>query len=67
MDDAAEAYARAVADGGVGVLEPTEMADCEGGEGGAAVISEVKLYGDVVLRFVSGDDKARARGGVGAP
>lgn len=77
VDDAAEAYAQATANGGAGVLPPTAIADCEGGAGGSAVVSEVKLYGDVVLRFVSGDYKVggqrhlaglwgRARAGPGA-
>ncbi|KIZ01637.1 4-hydroxyphenylpyruvate dioxygenase [Monoraphidium neglectum] len=57
VEDAADAYAQATANGGVGVLAPTRLEDCEGGAGGSAVISEVKLYGDVVLRFVSGDYK----------
>jgi hypothetical protein len=59
VDDAAHAYAEATANGGVGVLPPTPLADCAGGAGGAAVVSEVKLYGDVVLRFVSGDYQVR--------
>jgi 4-hydroxyphenylpyruvate dioxygenase len=63
VDDAADAYAQATAHGGVGVLPPAKLADVEGGPGGSAVISEVKLYGDVVLRFVSGDYKVGAAGG----
>jgi hypothetical protein len=59
VEDAADAYAQATANGGVGVLAPTRLEDCEGGAGGSAVISEVKLYGDVVLRFVSGDYKVK--------
>ncbi|KAI8475492.1 MAG: 4-hydroxyphenylpyruvate dioxygenase [Monoraphidium minutum] len=57
VDDAAEAYAQATTNGGVGVVPPTPLPDCAGGAGGCAVVSEVKLYGDVVLRFVSGDYK----------
>lgn len=49
VDDAAAAYAQATTHGGVGVLPPSPL-----GPGGTVVISEVKLYGDVVLRFVSG-------------
>lgn len=59
VDDAKDAYEKATANGGIGVLPPAQLADCEGGPGGSATISEVKLYGDVVLRFVSGDYKVR--------
>lgn len=59
VEDAADAYEEATANGGVGVLPPTRLEDVEGGAGGGAVISEVKLYGDVVLRFVSGDYRVR--------
>jgi len=59
VDDAADAYAQCTTNGGVGVLPPTRLADCKGGAGGGATISEVKLYGDVVLRFVSGDYEVR--------
>ncbi|GBF87494.1 carbamoyl-phosphate synthase large subunit, chloroplastic-like protein [Raphidocelis subcapitata] len=61
--DAADAYAKATASGGVGVLPPARLEDCEGGAGGGAVVSEVKLYGDVVLRFVSGDYATPGVGG----
>jgi 4-hydroxyphenylpyruvate dioxygenase len=46
--DAAEAYHTSVKHGAKGVLEPIVMQDLEGGK--AATISEVGLYGDVVLR-----------------
>ncbi|KAL6041126.1 4-hydroxyphenylpyruvate dioxygenase [Balamuthia mandrillaris] len=49
--DAAEAYKKAVEHGGKGVLEPLTMTD----EHGTAVVSEIELFGDVVLRFVSDD------------
>ncbi len=51
MDDAAEAFRISVANGGVAVQEPTVL-----GKGSASqTIAEVKLYGDVVLRYVSGN------------
>jgi 4-hydroxyphenylpyruvate dioxygenase len=49
VDDARQAYEASVANGGRGVLPPTDL-------GGGAVIAEVSLYGDVVLRYVSGVD-----------
>ena len=53
VDDARQAYEASVANGGRGVLPPTDL-------GGGAVIAEVSLYGDVVLRYVSGvDDDAK--------
>ena len=46
-----QAYAAATTSGGEGVTPPHTVE--HGGEGsGKAVISEVKLYGEVVLRFV---------------
>lgn len=48
VDDAAVAYEKAVANGAVGVLAPKDV-------GENVVMAEIKLYGDVVLRFVSGD------------
>ncbi|TYZ59563.1 hypothetical protein PybrP1_011641 [[Pythium] brassicae (nom. inval.)] len=53
VGDAKEAYEKSVKNGGVGVLEPKTMTDKASGK--TAVISEVKLYGDVVIRWVSGD------------
>lgn len=52
VDDAREAYRLSVQHGAVGVLEPIEL-----GKAGEQVVSEVKLYGDVVLRYVSGSYK----------
>jgi 4-hydroxyphenylpyruvate dioxygenase len=46
--DAAEAYHTSVKHGGKGVLEPLVMQDSDSGK--TATISEVGLYGDVVLR-----------------
>ena len=53
MDDAAEAYRIATAHGGVGVAPPTTRTDAASGT--SLTWSEVQLYGDCVLRFVSGD------------
>lgn len=47
VEDAREAFARATANGAVAVLAPAEL-------GGGAAVAEVKLYGDVVMRLVSG-------------
>ena len=68
VDDAAEAYEKSIANGGRGVLPPVRLnaegavaSDSADAEGPATVISEVELYGDVVLRYVSrhgGDDSA---------
>jgi len=50
--DAREAYAQSTANGAVGVQKPTllrdEATDTE------QWVAEVKLYGDCLLRFVSG-------------
>ena len=53
VDSAEEAYRECVAHGGVGVLEPTVLHDTKTGT--SLTISEVKAYGDVVFRWVSGD------------
>lgn len=55
VEDAQQAYEVSVANGGVGVLKPYTMKD--EATGATQVISEVLLYGDVVLRYVSGDFK----------
>ena len=53
--DAAAAYAAAVANGARAALAPVELRGAAGaGAGGACVIAEVEMYGDVVMRFVSG-------------
>lgn len=52
MGDAADAYAKATANGAIGKLEPTPLRD--EATGTQQLVSEVHLYGDVVLRFVSG-------------
>ncbi|WIA39445.1 hypothetical protein OEZ86_005546 [Tetradesmus obliquus] len=50
VGDAAQAYEVSVANGAKGVRPPTKLED----GGGCAVVSEVLLYGDVVLRYISG-------------
>ncbi|RLN73178.1 hypothetical protein BBJ28_00004426 [Nothophytophthora sp. Chile5] len=42
-----------VKNGGIGVLEPKTLKDEASGE--TTIVAEVKLYGDVVVRWVSGD------------
>lgn len=42
-----------VKNGGIGVLEPHTLTDAATGT--TSVLSEVKLYGDVVVRWISGD------------
>lgn len=55
VGDAAEAYKVSVANGAKGVRVPTTLQD----NTGQAVVSEVALYGDVVLRFISGSWQVR--------
>ncbi|EFJ35545.1 hypothetical protein SELMODRAFT_165961 [Selaginella moellendorffii] len=52
VEDAATAFRTSVEHGAIAVLEPTTMHDVHSGQ--ELVLSEVALYGDVVLRFVSG-------------
>lgn len=54
VEDAAQAYEVSVAKGAKGVRAPTRISDAEG----SAVVSEVIIYGDVVLRYISGDWKS---------
>jgi 4-hydroxyphenylpyruvate dioxygenase len=54
VEDARQAYEASVAHGGKGARAPVTLQD---GAGGTAVMSEVELYGDVVLRYISGDWK----------
>jgi 4-hydroxyphenylpyruvate dioxygenase len=51
VDDADEAYHVSVENGAVPVMEPRVLSD--DAKGGKMVMAEVKLYGDVVLRYVS--------------
>ncbi|CAH0482329.1 unnamed protein product [Peronospora belbahrii] len=53
VEDATIAYQESIRNGGIGVLEPTILLDQESGQ--STVLSEVKLYGDVVIRWISGD------------
>jgi 4-hydroxyphenylpyruvate dioxygenase len=52
VDDAEKAYHLSVENGAVAVQSPVKM---QGKDGSMTVISEVSLYGNVVLRYVSGD------------
>ncbi len=52
MGDASEAFTQSVANGAIPVLEPVQLRDEL--SGGTLVLAEVKLYGDVVLRYISG-------------
>lgn len=55
VGNAAEAYEISVKNGAIGVLPAHTFTDKATGT--TLVIAEVKLYGDVVLRYVSGDYK----------
>lgn len=54
VTDAKLAYNVSVKNGAVGVSEPIEVVDEK--TGGKVVLSEVQLYGDVVLRFVGSEN-----------
>lgn len=60
--DADASFRTSVAHGAVPVLPPHRLQD----RSGAMVIAEVKLYGDVVLRYVSTEDGADADSFAGA-
>ncbi|GBG86679.1 hypothetical protein CBR_g41741 [Chara braunii] len=51
VGDAATAYEESTKHGGIGMLKPVRLVDAT--TGGVMDISEVVLYGDVVLRYVS--------------
>lgn len=53
VGDAKEAYEKSVQNGGIGVLPPTEIVDRFTNT--TAVISEIKMFNDVVIRWISGD------------
>lgn len=71
VQDAKEAYEAALRNGAHGVLPPTDIpTNYEGQFTGECQMAEVKLYGDVVLRFVSfGDEhcEQKARDGIPEP
>lgn len=51
VEDAEEAFKVSVANGAIPAFEPHKLLDQA--SGGGAIMAEVKLYGDVVLRYVS--------------
>lgn len=55
--DAAVAYERCVASGGTGVFAPQTLVDRDTGK--STTMSEIKLYGDTVIRWISGDFTGR--------
>lgn len=52
MADAEAAYRTATQNGAVGIQEPTVLT--EAATGAQQTVAEVQLYGDVVLRLISG-------------
>ena len=58
MTDAAAAFETATASGATAVQPPVTLHD--EATGTSQCMAEVKMYGDVVLRFVSGSYKVRA-------
>ena len=57
VEDARTAFKLAVDNGGIAVHAPTALKDASGQE---TVMAEVAMYGDVVLRFMSGALQVRA-------
>lgn len=55
MGDAAKAYESFVSHGGLGKMKPVVLRD--EATGTSATVAEVHLYGDVVIRLISGDFK----------
>jgi 4-hydroxyphenylpyruvate dioxygenase len=57
VKDAEKAFAESVARGATPILQPTVLANClaqrKAGVASSCCVSEVQLYGDVVLRYVS--------------
>ncbi len=54
VEDAAQAYQECIKHGGQAALAPVRLpASSSSGQKGHAVVSEVRAYGDVVLRFIS--------------
>lgn len=52
VDDARQAFEVSTANGAEGVLPPTELRDDASNT--SAIVSEIRAYGDCVLRFISG-------------
>ncbi len=55
--DAKQAFEASTANGAIAVQPPTVLRD--EADGSQQTIAEVSLYGDCVLRFVSGDHQVR--------
>ena len=53
VKDAKEAHDISVANGAISILPPTELHDEK--HASSMIISEIKLYGDTVIRWISGD------------
>lgn len=53
VDDAKEAYTISTSKGAIGKLEPTELVDAKTGQ--VCVISEIQMFGDTVIRWISGN------------
>lgn len=51
VEDAKQAFEVAIQNGGRPVHQPTVL---QGSDGQESVVSEVEMYGDVVMRFMSG-------------
>lgn len=61
IEDARGAYEQCTSHGGVGIQPPTFVEDSDGR--GGVTISEIRAYGDVVLRFISfGSGRADEQG-----
>jgi 4-hydroxyphenylpyruvate dioxygenase len=58
VNDAAEAFRISTENGGVPVAAPVTRSDPASGT--SLTWAEIKLYGDCVLRFVSGDFQVRS-------
>ena len=53
VKDAKEAHDISVANGAISILPPTELHDEK--HASSMILSEIKLYGDTVIRWISGD------------
>lgn len=58
VEDAKQAFEVAVQNGGRPVSQPAVL---QGPDGQKSVISEVEMYGDVVMRFMSGSFQVTIR------